>query len=727
MIRRRPTHLVSRKLAAAFGAGIAVVSVVLVAPLFRFSGSVAEGDIASRTLEAAHPAQYQSEALTAAARAEAAATVEDVALPVDPAIAQAQSALLVRYFAQVRGINARTDISTQQKLDQIALLTTPAPVSNAARLYLQGLAPSDLTLFEQRARDGLETILAGPVGRGETPDAQRADIEASVGQFLLLPENAALLQGEASALASVIRAFAVPTFVVDEEATEAQRAAASAAVAPVVRTLTAGQVIVNEGQAITAQDIEALRQTGVIDDGLDLSRTAGGALAALGFGVLMSAVLYLAQPFADSAARRTLAVGLMVCAGLVVVRIVVPLVTPDTDAHMLAFALPLAAVGMVAASFADLSFAAVIALATSLFAALVAGVAPQIAGSSYVGSLQALELALAYSAGGLAGAVLVYRAERLGRFLAAGIAAGLATGTVMAAFWLISVPREDIELAWIALAAAIHGFGAAVIALGLYMALSMALGVTSRLQLLELAQAGHPLLQRLQDEAPGTYHHSMLVGALGERAAARVGADALLVRAGAYYHDIGKLAMPGHYVENMLDAAETPHDALEPGESARIIRAHVSNGLELARKYRLPAVVRSFIPEHHGTRLVTFFYRKASSEGASPDPAGFRYAGPRPQTRETAIVMLADSCEAVVRARRDDAGTSIDDLVDGVIAERLSEGQLDECDITMRDLQAVAASFKATLRAVYHPRIQYPEPTADEIETLARGESPARP
>jgi putative nucleotidyltransferase with HDIG domain len=212
----------------------------------------------------------------------------------------------------------------------------------------------------------------------------------------------------------------------------------------------------------------------------------------------------------------------------------------------------------------------------------------------------------------------------------------------------------------------------------------------------------------------------MMVGALGERAADHIGADSLLTRVGAYYHDIGKLAKPTFYVENQLENAGSPHDALPPVESAAAIRAHVTAGLELARRHHLPGPVRDFIPEHHGTRLVTFFYRKAMQDNPNQDANAFRYAGPRPQSKETAIVMLADSCEAVVRAHQGQVRPSMDELIDGVFAERLAEGQLDECDLTMRELQAVAASFKVTLRAVYHPRIAYPTALPEELTRIVQ-------
>ena len=203
----------------------------------------------------------------------------------------------------------------------------------------------------------------------------------------------------------------------------------------------------------------------------------------------------------------------------------------------------------------------------------------------------------------------------------------------------------------------------------------------------------------------------MLVGTLAEQAANRIGADSLLVRAGAYYHDIGKMQRPEYFVENNIERGRSPHDSLPPEASATIIHGHVLDGMDLARRRRLPAIVGDFIPQHHGTRLVQFFYHQALERGEA-DPEGFRYPGPRPQAKEHAIVMLADSCEALVRANRPETHEEIDELVNGVFAERLAEGQMDECDITMRELQEVAASFRSTLRAVYHPRIEYPEAPA---------------
>jgi len=714
MERQSTKRLVSPSAAALFGLIVAAATVALVVPLFRFGGGIHEGDIASRTFEAAHAAQFESEALTEAAREEAANNVAETPLQVDPAVRDQQVDRLNRYLDLVRLIVNRTDINAQQKQDLIAGLSTPRPISNSDRAIIQQFDAAGLQTLSGTVATALSQIMGSPV-REEQLDVAITDY---------LSRQTALEDRIRAASGVLLRAFAAPTFRIDQVATERAREEARQTVSPVIRSFSAGQVIVTEGQAITAQDIEALDATGVIEDGIDLYATAGGVVTALALGLLLGWYAYLFQPFEAPANRRMVLVALTLAAVLVGVRIAIPLVTPDTERHYLVFALPVATASIIAASFARLSFAAVVAVAAGLFAAFIAGTAPQIAGASYVGSLQSLELGMVYTAGGLAGAAVVFQASRLSRFAFAAVVVAVTTGGLMVVFWLISAQRENIDLAWIALAAGIHGIGSAVLAVGVFVLLSLVFGVTTRLQLMELAQAEHPLLRRLQDEAPGTYHHSMLVGALAERAASRVNADPLLVRVGAYYHDIGKLAMPTHYVENMLDGAESPHDSLPPAESARIIRLHVTNGLELAKKHRIPSPVRDFIPQHHGTRLVTFFYRRAASAGEQIEAADYSYEGPRPQSRETAIVMLADSCEAVARARQGEGGPSIDELVDAVFAERLAEGQLDECDITLRDLQQVAASFKATLRAVYHPRVQYPSPTPEEIATLARGETP---
>jgi hypothetical protein len=253
-----------------------------------------------------------------------------------------------------------------------------------------------------------------------------------------------------------------------------------------------------------------------------------------------------------------------------------------------------------------------------------------------------------------------------------------------------------------------------------YSFIGRAFGIATSLQLLELARPNHPLFRQLLIKAPGTYHHSIVISNMAERAAEAIGADALLARVGSYYHDIGKTAHPYFYAENQSDM-ENPHQKLDPKTSAEIVIAHTTEGLALARKYRVPERVCDFIPEHHGTTLVTYFFRMASQESdGDVREEDFRYPGPRPQSKETAIVMLADSIEAWVRANRPATQAEMERVIRQVINDRLISGQMDECDLTLRDLDLIREAFTSVLQGIFHPRIQYPDRAA---RTAARRNS----
>jgi len=711
MLRRRPPRVVSGSRAAAFGILLAAAIAILLSPILPAQQEVREGDLAPRTYPAARDAQYPSQALTTAAQDEAARQVEEVLLPPNPAVGARQADALGAFLAQVREIRAKPVTAQQQLAELNALPAAPRLTSNA-RSYLILLEKSAFDAFVERARKALTEVMAGPIARDE--------VAARVNEYLARQGNNPGTEVEQTVLRDTLRGFVEGNVEVDQVATQQRRDEARGNISPVIVTFTRGQVIVTEGQLLDAGTIEALRETGTIKDGFDYYRIGGAGLFAAGLGALLAVFAYQLQPFSLAPGRRLAATAALIAAAVAAARLVLPVVTPDTAQQSFGYALPIAAAAMVVASYSELSFAIAVAAVTAFAAAFAGAVAPDLAGSGFVSALEALELAVVYAAGGFAGAAAVHRAERLGRYIWAAVAVAASSAAAVAVFWLVSEPHESAPLGWALGTAATGGVASALIALGCFVGLPGLFGVTTRLQLMELTHPGHPLLRRLQDETPGTYHHSMMVGALAERAADGIGADSLLARVGAYYHDIGKLERPVYFIENQLEGVESPHDAMTPVDSARVIREHVTNGLELARRYHLPGPVRDFIPQHHGTRLVTYFYRRAMQADPTQEPDGFRYAGPRPQSKETAIVMLADSCEAIVRANQDRTRPAMEDLIDGVFAERLAEGQLDECDLTMRELQDVAASFKATLRAVYHPRIAYPSPAPEEIARIAQ-------
>jgi hypothetical protein len=257
-------------------------------------------------------------------------------------------------------------------------------------------------------------------------------------------------------------------------------------------------------------------------------------------------------------------------------------------------------------------------------------------------------------------------------------------------------------------------------------------GLMTVFQLLELANPSQPLLRRLLVETPGTYHHSLMVGNLAERAAETIGADPLITRVAAYYHDVGKLANPAAFIENQA-GGENIHDELEPEASAAILKQHVGDGIDIAYKARLPKALIAFIPQHHGTAVMSYFLAKARDEAAAPfggvgtdegrraaeavDDHRYRHAGPKPQSREAALIMLADGVEASVRSLESRDEPAIRAMVHRIINERLSDGQFDECDLTLRDLNRIEDAFVQQLLGMYHQRVAYPQNKVVELES----------
>jgi len=251
-----------------------------------------------------------------------------------------------------------------------------------------------------------------------------------------------------------------------------------------------------------------------------------------------------------------------------------------------------------------------------------------------------------------------------------------------------------------------------IIAYGLLIFYEKTFKITTDLTLIELADFNHPLLKKLSTVAPGTFHHSVIMANLAESAAEAIGANRILTRVGCYYHDVGKILKPEYYVENQIDK-KSKHEKLNPTISAKVIIAHVKEGIELARQYKLPEEVIDFIPMHHGTTLVSYFYQKAKNvvDEDKEDISDYiyRYPGPKPQTKETGIVMLADTIEAATRTIEEPTPGKLEDKIDEIIKKRFIEGELDECELTLKDLSKIKLAFLKILVGIHHQRIKYPE------------------
>ncbi|HLS33311.1 MAG TPA: HDIG domain-containing protein, partial [Brevibacterium sp.] len=303
------------------------------------------------------------------------------------------------------------------------------------------------------------------------------------------------------------------------------------------------------------------------------------------------------------------------------------------------------------------------------------------------------------------GARVVQRRSKTWLFIAliavAYIAAALTLGLLRS--------REATELVSSMLWGTVSAVASVLIAIGFLPLFESFTRITTNQTLLELSDMNHPLLQRMQREATGTFSHSLNVANLAESAARAIDADALLTRVGVYYHDIGKMVKPQYYIENQ-PPGRNPHDKLKPATSAAIVRGHVTEGLRLADDAKLPGRIKDFIAEHHGTQTISFFYEKAREldPEAELNERDFSYPGPRPRSKETTIVMLADSIESAARVLQDPTAERIAALVDRIVESKIAHGQLEEAPLTLKELTTVKQQFVAVLAGIYHQRIDYP-------------------
>jgi putative nucleotidyltransferase with HDIG domain len=518
-------------------------------------------------------------------------------------------------------------------------------------------------------------------------------------------------EGERMLAAEIIGPLIVPNSSFDETLTEQARDRAAEGVAPVLVSIAQGQVVVRNGEPLTAADLEVIEALGLGRAAtLDLASLAGWFLLSVLTVTMLLTWIWRFRPTFWHRDNVLLLIGLLVVGTTLALKV-------TAGRELLGYFLPTAAIGMLLAILLDASLATIV---TGLIAVIGGAVA---AGN--------LEFSAYILLGGLAGIVAIRKGDRLQFFVQAAIVVFLVNALVVSVFSLLGARdiRGVLEL-WFASAGSAGG--SAVAAVGTFAVLGSAFGILTVFQLLELANPSQPLLRRLLVETPGTYHHSLMVGNLAERAAEAIGADPLVTRVAAYYHDIGKLSNPLAFIENQA-GGENIHDQLEPEVSAQILKQHVADGIDAAYAARLPKALIAYIPQHHGTAVMSYFLARARERAAEPygglataegqaaaaaiDERRFRHAGPKPQTREAALIMLADSVEASVRSLSARDEPAIRAMVDRIVDERVADGQFDECEITLRDLERIKTAFVEQLLGMYHTRVAYPQNTIVELES----------
>lgn len=470
-------------------------------------------------------------------------------------------------------------------------------------------------------------------------------------------------------------------------------------------TLKRGEIIVRDGQVITDAD---LKKFSLVEESLKERKFL---LPMAGFLVFTAVFMLISYFFAARNIRKfstlpkdMLLMAVIFMGVLVLMRfsdiaaLIMKELFPAVPTSVYKYLIPVAAGPMLVRLLLNSETALLFTAVTSIIVGFFMG-----------GSL---DMAAYTLIGGVTAAMGVRHCTHRSIVIKAGLVVGLVNSVTLVSIAFIKGGVSFSEPFFLVLAGVFNGLITAVLAIGIAPMLESAFQYTTNIRLLELSRMDHPLLKELAMRAPGTYHHSIVIGSLVEAAAESINANPLLARVSAYYHDIGKFKMPQYFIENISE--ENRHDKLAPSMSALVLINHVKEGVELARQYRLGSEIADVISQHHGTSLITYFHQKAKSQdelaGRAVKEEEFRYHGPKPQTKEAGLVMLADAIEAASKTIPDPTPDKIQWLTQKIVNKIFADGQLDECELTLKDLHLITKSFNRVFAGIYHQRIDYPEP-----------------
>jgi len=497
------------------------------------------------------------------------------------------------------------------------------------------------------------------------------------------------------------------TYVVDKEATEAKKAELLATVTPEKVVVQKGELVVGKGEVLTERQSLILQQLGY-------TKSTSPVLVVLGLAVLIAILVVLMRGFMIHFTpkiyqdERKIVLLMLLLAGTLFfydLFLSLNISTVTERAAQVGYLLPVAMGTMLITILLDVRLGIIANIVLALFAGL------------YTENASFAVVALL---GGLTGCLGVSALGQRSDISRTAFAIAVVNAVSIIGLGMIQSQTIDVILYGVGFGI-FNGLISSIFTMGILPYLETIFGITTSIRLLELANPNQPLLKRLMTEAPGTYHHCIMVGNLGEAAADAIGANGLEVRLGAYYHDIGKLKRPYFFAENQFSGAN-PHDNITPQLSTLIITSHVKDGLEMAREEKLPPILMDMIAQHHGDSKVSYFYFKAKELDENAREQDFRYENPKPQTKEAAILMMADTVEAAVRSKKDATPGQIEGFIRTLIKGKLNDGQFDECELTFRDLDQIAVAFTRVINGIYHKRVEYP-PQANLIAELKADEA----
>ncbi len=489
----------------------------------------------------------------------------------------------------------------------------------------------------------------------------------------------------------------------DPRATEDLRQQASDGVEPV--KILEGQIIVEEGQLISRDIFHKLELAGLLDSENSVRPFVG--LAMMIFIILCSLFFIFDELKAAGNKQNQLLIFSLI---FIIVLLIMKLLSLCTDFEY-------SEIGyVVPAAMGPMLIKILINERLAIVQTVILGITGSILFNQGITGTLNVSVAFYIIASGLAGILYLRHQNQRSKILQAGLFVSLVNIFVIIALVLLRNSQySGLEYGINLLVAFFSGISSAVLTIGLLPFFEAGFGVLSTMKLIELSNPNHPLLRKILTEAPGTYHHSVMVANLAESACEAIGANGLLARVGCYYHDIGKTKRPQFFIENQINI-ENPHDKLPPMTSKNIIIAHATDGAEMLRKHKMPKEIIDIAEQHHGTTLLKFFYHKAKQNGVEVKEADYRYPGPKAKTKEVAIIGIADSVEAAVRSMTNPTHDQIETLVKSIISDRLQDGQLNDCDITLKELNIVGESFCETLKGIFHSRIEYPEMTKQKVK-----------
>lgn len=659
------------------------ISIIQPWSLRQISLSLTEGEVSPQDLRAPHSEQFVSEILTETARLDAERAIAPIYDPPDASIARAQSEKLSEILRTITEVRQDEDDTLDQK--KIALLTIPdLSLQPGSQQYLLSLPDPTWEAVRSEAYKILGQSLQNSV-RTENLEAVRQKLASMVSLTLTEKENGLVVE--------IVSPLIVANSFYSPELTEEARQAAREAVRPITRSFVQGQTVLARGQVITEVDLEALTILGLVQPINTGFNYAGAAALVILAAVFTGLYFTRRKPGSLPDLRSLLILAILFIIFLVGARVSNP------NRTLVPYLIPVPAFALLAATLFGMENGLVFGLMMSVFVAY--------------GLPDALALLPYYIFSSLVGVLTLGQGRRVIQYVFTAIAIALAGSAVIAAYRL---PFTDVD--WIGLmtlmgAAVFTGIASTSIALPMQYLLAQFLGLTTAMQLLEISRPDSPLLSYFLQRAPGTYQHSLQVANLAEQAAESIRADALLTRVGALFHDVGKSTNPLFFIENQPASQIDSHDDLPPASSAEIILRHVPDGLDLAKKYHLPRRLHDFISEHHGTLITRYQYNRAveaaGGDEGKVDKNHFRYPGPAPRSKETAILMLADGVEARARAERPADENAVRLLVRSVVERCQAGGQLDDTPLLQKELGVISESFISTLRATYHPRLEYPK------------------